>query len=294
MDGILVPLITPFDTDGALAPGPLEQLAHDVLDAGASGLVALGTTAEASSLDAGEKRTVVEVCARACRDRGAQLIVGAGTNDTRASVAALAALAHGPRPAAALVPVPYYTRPGEAGVLAHFAELAAASPVPIVLYHIPYRTGQALGAEALRTLGSLPRVFAVKYAVGGIDAETVDLLGDRPPGFAVLAGDDLYIGPMLALGAEGGILASAHLATEQFVALSVAWRKGDLETARRLGSALARWSGAAFAEPNPVVIKGVLAARGRIPSARVRLPLLPAARDSVDRALQHLSGRLSS
>ena len=114
LHGTFVPLITPFDADGQVAAGALEDLARGVLDAGATGIVALGTTAESSTLDAAEKRAVIEVCARVCAARDATLIVGAGSSDTRASAAALAALAEWPQISAALVPVPAYTRPGPA------------------------------------------------------------------------------------------------------------------------------------------------------------------------------------
>jgi 4-hydroxy-tetrahydrodipicolinate synthase len=289
LHGILVPLITPFAADGRVALDALDGLARDMLDAGATGLVALGTTAEAATLDAAEKRAVVDLCAGVCQERGATLIVGAGSNDTRASVAALGELAQWPQVTGALVPVPYYTRPAEAGVLAHFTRLAEESPVPLVVYHIPYRTAQPLSAAALRELGRLPNVAGIKLATGGIGSEAVDLLGDCPPDFAVLAGDDLFLSSLLAIGAAGGILASAHLATIRFVRLAEAWAEGDVATARDLGHQLTRVSAAAFAEPNPTVIKGVLHAQGRIPTPDVRLPLLPAGRDSVGNLLKRLA-----
>ncbi|MCO1656945.1 dihydrodipicolinate synthase family protein [Pseudonocardia humida] len=285
LDGVLVPLVTPFTTDGSLALDALEGLARDVLDAGAAGVVALGTTAEAAALDAAERAAALATCARVCAERGARLVVGAGGADTRGSAEALRGLAEHPSVTAALVPVPYYVRPGTAGVLAHFTALAAASPVPLVVYHVPYRTGQALDATTLRELARLPGVVGVKYSASVLDATAVDLLGDRPAGFSVLAGDDVLLGPLLALGAEGGVLASAHLATERFVELVAAWRAGDLARARTLGARLARLAEAAFAEPNPTVVKGALHATGRIPSPAVRLPLLPARRAAVDAAL---------
>ncbi len=290
LHGIHVPLVTPFTADGRVAEDALEALAHAVLDEGATGIVALGTTAETATLDAEEKAAVVDICARVSRERGAPLLVGAGSSDTRASAAALAGLARWPEAQGALVTVPSFTRPSEAGVLAHFTHLAADSPVPLVVYHIPYRTGQALGADTLRALGRLPGIAGVKYATGGIDEAAVDLLGDLPPDFTVLAGDDLFASPLMALGAQGGILASAHLATGRFAQLSAAWRAGDLARARDLGHALAQLSAAAFAEPNPTVVKGVLHAQGRIPTPHVRLPLLPAGRASVDEALKRLAG----
>jgi 4-hydroxy-tetrahydrodipicolinate synthase len=290
LGGIFVPLITPFDAAGRVATGPLEALAHEVLDAGAAGIVALGTTAESATLDRDEKHTVLDVCAAVCGARGAGLIAGAGSSDTAASATVLAALAHWPQITGALVPVPSCTRPGEAGVLAHFTYLAGRSPVPLVIYHIPYRTAQPLGPAVLREIGALPNVAGVKLAVGAVDAVAVDLLGDPPPGFAIMAGDDMFLSPLLALGAAGGILASAHLATGQFAALAAAWQGGDLGAARRLGPALARLSAAAFAEPNPSVIKAALHAQGRIPTPGVRLPLLPAAPASAEALLARVAG----
>ena len=281
MDGILVPLITPFAADGSVAADALAALADDVLTQGATGLVALGTTGEAFTLDADEKRTVLDVCARACADHGATLVVGAGGNDTRSSAAALAA--H-PQVDAALVPVPYYVRPGEAGVIAHFTRLAADSPVPLLVYHVPHRTAQPLSGATLLTLSELPNVVGAKVA-SGLTEDAVALLGGCAPDFAVFAGDDAFLSPMLALGARGGITASAHLATAEFAQLVSAWHKGDVDTARPLGHALARLAAALFAEPNPTVLKGVLHAQGRIPTPDVRLPLLPAGERSVTAAL---------
>ena len=307
LTGVYVPLITPFDAAGEVALDALEALAHDVLDAGASGVVALGTTAEPESLTAAERRAVVDLLARVCRRRGARLLVGA---HTVAAVRALpeSTVAFSPESTVALSPestvalslVPPFVRPGEAGVVAHFAALTAASPVPVVVYHVPYRTGQHLSVDALRRLAALPGVVGVKHAVGGVDADTIALLADPPPGFAILGGDDAFISPLLALGAHGGILASAHVATAEFVALVSSWHAGATERARALGHRLAALSGALFAEPNPTVVKGVLHAEGRIPTAGVRLPLLPAADETVRAALrlsvvervpEHVAGR---
>lgn len=278
LKGIHVPLVTPFDESGAVAFDAIEKLARHVLDQGASGLVALGTTGEVAALTPDERSGVIE----ACLGLGAPLIVGVSGNDTRSTAQALRDLPAGVT--AALVPVPYFLRPSERGVIAHFEALAEASPVPLVIYHIPYRTGQPVSAATLRHLGGHPMIAGVKYAAGGIDEDAVNLLGDLPTGFDVLGGDDAYISPMLALGATGGILASAHLDTRSFADLFDAWQAGDAERARALGHRLARLSAALFAEPNPTVVKGVLHARGLIPTADVRLPLLPAGADSIARA----------
>jgi 4-hydroxy-tetrahydrodipicolinate synthase len=280
--GVYVPLITPFDAAGAVAVDALQMLAHDALAAGAAGLVALGTTGEPASLSPGEQRAVVDVVARVCRERDATLVIGANT------VEATAAVREWPGAGAVLSLVPPFLRPGEAGVIAHFTALASASPVPVIVYHVPYRTAQPLSAATVRRLAAIPGVAAMKLAAGGIDAATVELMADPPAGFAVLGGDDAFVSPLLALGAHGGILASAHLATDRFAELVRAWRAGDAVRARALGHALTGLALALFAEPNPTVIKAVLHAQGRIPTAAVRLPLVPAAAGSTRAALAEL------
>jgi 4-hydroxy-tetrahydrodipicolinate synthase len=283
--GLFVPLITPFTDDGAIAAGALERLARRVLDEGATGIVALGTTAEAPALTAAERTQVLDICARVCRERAAPLIAGAGSNDTAASAEALAGLAAWPEVSAALAVVPYYSRPGEAGVREHFRSLASGSPVPLIIYNIPYRTGQQVGWAAMRELAGLAGVVGVKQAVGGVDQDTVAMLGERSPGFAVLAGDDPYAPALLALGADGAIQASAHVQTREFARLAEAWRDGRVAEARQLGHWLARLSVTLFAEPNPTVIKAVLHRLGEIPNPAVRLPLLPASAASAKAAL---------
>jgi 4-hydroxy-tetrahydrodipicolinate synthase len=274
LHGIFVPLITPFGPEGAIAFDALERLAREVLDDGAAGLVALGTTAEPGSLTAAEQEAVVDVVAGVARERGAPLIVGARPD-----------LAARPGVTAALSLVPPFVRPGEAGVIAHFEALAG--DVPLVIYHVPDRTGQQLSIAAIRRLAAIPGVAGMKYATG-----TVEVLGALPAGFSLLGGDDPLISPMLAIGAHGGILASAHVATRAFADLAAAWRDGDPDRARRLSGPLADLSRALFAEPNPTVIKGVLHAQGRIPTPSVRLPLLAAGPESVRQAVRLIGHHL--
>ena len=286
--GLFVPLVTPFDDDGGVALDALEKLAHGVIDDGAAGLVVFGTTGEHASLTSDERRAVLDACSRVARERGATLIAGAGSNDTAGSVRALRELAAWPEVSAALTVVPYYTRPSEEGVAAHFSRLAAESPVPLVVYNIPYRTGRPLSVQTLLKLAETPGIIGIKHAVGGVDEDTVLFMAAKPDGFAVLAGDDLFVSPLLALGAAGGILASAHVRTREFANLIAAWLAGRAERARAAGHRLAPLAATLFAEPNPVVIKGVLHAQGRIPTPSVRLPLLAAREDTVEAAISLL------
>lgn len=287
LTGLFVPLITPFTDRGAFDAAALEKLASAVLTDGATGIVALGTTAEAATLTTEERQQVIDICAHVCTAYDAPLIVGAGSNSTAASIEALGAL--GPAVTAALTVVPYYTRPSEAGVVAHFRELAATSPVPLIVYNIPYRTSRTLSADTLAEIARIPNVIGFKHAVGGIDDSTIALMSTCPPEVAVLAGDDLFAAPMLALGAAGAILACANVAPAAYAALVGAWLAGRVSEARPLGHQLAPLAAALFAEPNPVVIKATLATLGRIPSPAVRLPLLPAEDSTTTAALKVLA-----
>jgi 4-hydroxy-tetrahydrodipicolinate synthase len=289
LTGTWAPLVTPFTEDDRVDVDALERLAERLLEEGCTGLVALGTTGEPATLDDAERALVVATCAGVCSRRGRPLIVGAGTNSTRASVAAVQALAGTPALVAALVVVPYYTRPSEAGVVAHLAAVAAASPVPIVVYNIPYRTGRGLGAESLLELAATPGVAGVKQAVGALDRDTLEVLAQRPPTFHVLAGDDAFIAPSVLMGASGAIAAAAHVCTASFVALVEAARCGHLAEVRRLAASLGRVVDAGFAEPNPAVWKAALHARGELATPSVRAPLLAASTASTAALLEAMA-----
>jgi 4-hydroxy-tetrahydrodipicolinate synthase len=268
---LYVPVVTPFSASGSVDLSALSSLADGLLADGADGLVALGTTGEPSSLSTEERSSVVSVLAEVCAARGAPLVVGS--------------LSPAPSDGTALVLVPPFVRAGEEGVLAYFSELASSSPVPLIVYHVPHRTGQDLSAGTLLRLAELPSVVGMKYAPGVLNASSVALFAGLPASFALLCGDDALLAPMLALGASGAITASAHVATSSYAALISAWRCGDVAGARELGHRLGVLSSRLFASPNPTAIKGVLYAQGRIPSPSVRLPLLPASRSTVDAAL---------
>ena len=282
LEGVYVPLITPFAADGSVALDAVEWLCHEYLDAGTAGIVALGTTGESSALEAVEQRAVIEVCARVCAERDAQLVVGAGTNSTAKTVAAVAALAGTRALVATLIVVPYYVRPSEAGIVEHFRAVADASPVPVVVYNIPIRTGRSLGPAGMLQLARHPNIAGAKQAVGALDADTLEILAGAPREFSLLGGDDPFLLPTVFMGGAGAICASAHVCTERFVAMFECGRAGKVEDGRAHAEALLPVVQACFAEPNPVVFKGVLHAQGRIPTPDVRLPLVAASAGAVE------------
>ena len=174
--GVHVPLITPFAADDSVAVDAIERLSHHYLDAGAAGIVALGTTGEATALDPDEQRAVIDVCTRVCAERGAPLMVGIGTNNTRTTIAKAESLAGNPTVTSVLVVTPYYVRPSEEGIAAHMRAVADASPVPVVLYNIPYRTGRVMTAPTILELAQHPNIAGIKQSVGGIDGDTAEVL----------------------------------------------------------------------------------------------------------------------
>jgi 4-hydroxy-tetrahydrodipicolinate synthase len=285
--GVYVPIVTPFAADGSVAIDALERLCREFLDAGAAGIVALGTTGESTALDADEKHAVIAACSRVCEERSAQLIVGAGTNNTRTTRQAVQELAGTPALVATLTVVPYYVRPSEAGVVAHLRSVAEVSPVPIVIYNIGVRTGRHVSAAGISELARSENFAGVKQAVAGLDADTLDLLRATNPidGFSVLGGEDTILFPLTLMGGAGTICASAHVCTERFVEMIECGLAGKVDEGRAHAEALLPVTQALFTEPNPAVFKGVLYAQGRIPTPDVRLPLLNASPASVRRGL---------
>jgi 4-hydroxy-tetrahydrodipicolinate synthase len=284
--GVYVPLVTPFDERGAVDLGALGRLAEHVLDCGARGIVALATTGEPTSLDDGEREAVVGVCSGVCVRREAALIVGAGTNDTRTTILRHEALAAVAGVAASLAVVPYYVRPSETAIVRHFQAVAARSPVPLIAYNIPYRTGRGLGAGALLELAATANIAGVKQAVGCIDADTLRVLSEAGDDLALLGGDDAFLFPLMLMGARGAIAASANLCTRRFVEMIACGLRYEVEAGRRHAEALLPLVQALFAEPSPAVIKALLHAQGRIPTAAVRMPLADASPEATARALE--------
>ncbi|HLF41568.1 MAG TPA: dihydrodipicolinate synthase family protein, partial [Acidimicrobiia bacterium] len=210
--------------------------------------------------------------------------------NTALSVEAVKALAGTPALVAALSVVPYYVRPTEAGIVEHFRAVAAASPVPLVVYNIPYRTGRALGSKSILELAAIPNIAALKQAVGSIDLDTLEVLAGAPEGFAVLGGDDAYLYPTVLMGGAGTIAASANVLTDRFVAMIECGLAGKIEDGRAQHEALLPVVKTLFAEPNPAVIKGVLHAQGKIPTPDLRLPMTAASKAGVDAAMAAIAG----
>ncbi|WP_233805982.1 4-hydroxy-tetrahydrodipicolinate synthase [Paraburkholderia sp. HP33-1] len=273
--GIWIPLITPF-ADGAVDHAALRALVRRYADAGVAGLVALGTTGEPATLDAAEQdavlATILDAAAAAAsaspQRRKLPVLVGVSGNHTASMCERIGQLNRLPI-AGVLIAAPYYTRPAQDGIVAHFSALADASAHPVVLYDIPQRTGVRLELDTLLTLAAHPRIQAIKDCAGSLDT-TLALIRDGR--LQVLAGNDLEVFTTLCAGGSGAIAASAHWRPERFVALHRALTEGKLDEGRRIFHALVPQIQLAFAEPNPAPIKALLAAGGWV-SNELRLPM---------------------
>jgi 4-hydroxy-tetrahydrodipicolinate synthase len=275
--GAFTALVTPFTPDGALDEAAFRRLVRWQVLAGIDGLVPCGTTGEAPTLSADERdrliaATVETVAERPSRGR-VHVIAGTGTNDTAATIRATRrAAALGAD--AALVVAPYYNRPDGRMLDAHFRAVADEGDLPIVLYNVPSRTGTNIDAAAFLRLAEHPRVVAVKEASGNLE-QIARICAERPRDVAVLAGDDAWTLPILALGGDGVVSVASNEIPGELVALCAAARSGDWDAARRtherwLQLFLANFRGA----PNPVPVKAALMAMGLLDSDAVRAPLL--------------------
>lgn len=278
-NGIWVPLVTPFQ-DSAVDHAALRRLVQHLAAQGVAGFVACGSTGEAAMLTDAEQAAVLATTLAAA---GSQpVLMGLAGVDAAAIARRAQALAALHRPAGWLLAPPAYVRPSQAGIVQHFHTVASATPLPLVAYDIPARTGVRIQPATVLALGDHPRIVALKDCSGDRAAAEAVLADGR---LALLAGNDEELFDQLARGAAGGITASAHLATRAFVQLA-AWLQGSggLAEARALWRRLAPITQAAFAEPNPAVIKGALARQGWLVD-QLRPPMLPAAVASVDRLL---------
>jgi len=284
LGGLWVPIVTPFTSDGSVDEDSLSQLGRRLLNDGAAGLVALGTTGEPATLSLDERKRIVTLCAAECAAANRPLMVGAGTNSTDATIHEINQLTTTSNVDAALIVVPYYTRPSAIAIVEHFEFVADVSPVPIVVYNVPYRTGRGLGEDEITRLARHPNIVGLKQAVGSLDWDTLEVLR-RSPNFAVLAGDDAFIAPTVLMGGAGAITASAHLCTAQFAKLVSAARAGEVERTRLLAAMLLPVVDAGFSEPNPAVFKGALHQLGELETDQLRKPLTSAGPTAISQLL---------
>lgn len=286
--GIYVPVVTPFKEDSSVDVASLSKLAERIVADGAKGLLPLGTTGEASALNAAERLLVVETCAKAVAGTSTQLVIGAGTNSTATTLERIQEFGEY-SPDGFLIVTPYYVRPSEQGIIEHFStvgDVAASMNAELMLYNIPARTGRYVSTEGLLACANHKNITGVKQAVGSIDEQTINLVANAPQDFSVLCGDDKFMVPLMLMGAKGAVAATSHFATKSWVDLYHACADGEVSRAVELHEKLLPVVSTAFAEPNPTVIKGALAAMGEIESDFVRLPLVPGSKEAISSCVE--------
>ncbi len=269
IEGLWLPLITPF-RDGRLDETSLKRLFRHYAGEPVDGLILAATTGEGLTLDEVETERLADIVA-AETGAGLPVYLGLSGSDTRKLATALEGSEAWPVDGY-LIACPYYTRPSQEGLYRHFAALAGHTNRPILVYNIPYRTGVNLENDTLLRLAELPNIVGVKDCCAD-PAQTFDLLRRRPKDFAVLTGEDAQFYGALTHGANGGILASAHVETRAFARVRETLLAGSQPAALRHWSELIELARLLFAEPSPAPIKHWLWRAGLIDSPEVRLPM---------------------
>lgn len=269
IQGVYVPLITPFKNDKVDYDSYKRMIDHYV-NKNISGIVPLGTTGESPTISEYEYEEIIEKTME--YDNGhVPVFVGVGGNDTKKVVNQLK-LVEKYKVDGILSVCPYYNRPDQRGIYQHFLKISEATDLNIIIYNIPYRTGRNIENETIHKLAELRNVVGLKDSCGDIK-QTTNLLLDPPKGFSILTGEDALFYTTLTLGGDGGILASSHLNTEDFIDVYNAVKSNDHQSALEKWKVLSKFIPMLFEEPNPAPLKYCLKKLGIIDSDEARLPL---------------------
>jgi 4-hydroxy-tetrahydrodipicolinate synthase len=282
--GALTALVTPF-RDDRIDEKALRALVAEQIANGISGLVVSGTTGECASLSHEEYAQLLAIVIDEAKGR-VPVVAGAGTASTAHSIE-LGRIARKHKADALLVVVPYYYRPSQEGLYAHFSAIAKAVPLPLVLYNIPVRTGMDLAVSTLERLASVSNIVAIKESTGNVlrASEIVARFGER---FSVLSGDDSLTLPMMAVGGSGVISTTSNVVPQKISKLVELFRSGDVQGARKLHHHLAPLFEALFIESNPGPVKFAMGVRGMM-SSEIRLPFVQPTEASQQRIRKALS-----
>jgi 4-hydroxy-tetrahydrodipicolinate synthase len=284
-------MVTPFTSDGALDLAAAQRLATKLVEAGNDGLVISGTTGESPTTSDEEKDRLLRAVVEAVGDR-AKIVAGTGTNDTAHTVE-LSRHAEKAGADGLLLVTPYYSKPPQAGLVAHFTAAADATGLPVMLYDIPARAGTKIATETILRLAEHPRIVAVKDATGDI-AGTTEVLAATD--LAYYSGDDIANLPLLALGAVGVVSVVSHVCTAQYVEMIRAVDAGDLAAARRLNAAvLPAVVGIMTRTQGAIMAKAALELLGVLTNRTTRPPLADATAEQIEQLradLQEVPGLL--
>lgn len=276
---LVTAMVTPFDSDGNVDLGQARELAAWLIDHGSDGLVVAGSTGEASTLTDREQRELW----RAVKDEvgtRAAVIGGTGSNDTAHAIELTRAAEQDGLDGALLV-TPYYNKPPQAGLLAHFRAVAASTSLPIVLYDIPARSVVKIEHDTIMELAEIDNIVGIKDAAGDVQG-AARLVADAPEGFQLYCGNDADTLPWLSVGAAGVIAVASHVAGPRMKQMIGLFGSGDCEGARKIHLELMAVFDAMGLTTNPIPVKAALELMGHAVGAP-RLPLVPASDAQIDR-----------
>jgi len=286
--GTGVALVTPFKSDKSVDFDALRKLVRLQLAGGTDFLVVMGTTAESPTISYEEKVAILETVLDENTGR-LPIVYGVGGNNTTELIKKLHNL---PKGVDGILSVsPYYNKPTQEGIYQHFKAIAEASPVPVILYNVPGRTGSNMLAQTTLRLAELPNIVAVKEASGNMD-QIMDIIRLAPEGFSVLSGDDAITMPLIACGAEGVISVVANALPEKFTTMVKDALQGDFSSSKRIHNELLPITKMFFEEGNPGGVKVALENRG-IMSQDLRLPLVPVSTNLANRINNEMKSLLT-
>ncbi|GHU64372.1 4-hydroxy-tetrahydrodipicolinate synthase [Spirochaetia bacterium] len=282
LQGAFTAMITPMKGDGSVDYDGFRRLIAFQIEQGIDGLVPLGTTGENPTLDEDEEEKIIRIAVEEVKGK-IPIIIGTGSNDTKHMVT-YTRRAKDLGADAALVVTPYYNKPNDSGLIAHF-EAAAAVGIPVVVYNIASRTGRNIPASLMETIAKIPGIAGVKESSGDL-GQIGDIINsiaaprsNTANSFTVLSGDDALALPLMALGGDGVISVISNLVPAKVKALCKACLAGDYEEGRKIHYELLGFTKAAFVETNPAPIKAAMTWAG-LPGGPTRLPLGPISKAS--------------
>jgi 4-hydroxy-tetrahydrodipicolinate synthase len=284
--GVGTALVTPFTSSGAVDEAGVRRLARRQVEAGVHFLVPCGTTGEAPTLSPEERRRVVELVVEEAGGR-VPVLAGAGGYDTREVVRSALAM-HEAGADGLLSVTPYYNKPTPEGLFRHYQAIAGATPLPIVVYNVPGRTGCNVDPATLVRLASISRVVGVKEASGSM-TQICEVLKAVPADFVVLSGDDALTLPAMAVGARGVVSVASNEVPAEMARLVEAAERNDFAAAREIHSRLLPLMLANFAESNPIPVKAAMAHMGLL-EENYRLPMVPPGALTREKLLRVLAG----
>lgn len=279
-------MITPFTAAGGVDHDKAWRLARWLSEHGSDGLVVAGTTGESPTLTSEEKVSLFGTVVESVENKDTRVLAGTGTNDTAESIE-LSKRAADVGVDGVMAVTPYYSKPEQNGLRAHFEAIADATELPLIVYNIPGRTARLIEIETLAALAEHPKIVATKDAV--MDLDFTSRTAAEIPGWAIYSGQDSYTWPMMAVGAVGVVSVISHLAGDTVAEMVAAAAAGDVLGARELHARLLPLSFACFVEANPGPLKAALSELWE-EVGQPRLPLSPAGDETVQGVLAAVSG----